>query len=91
MLGRFRLLGAAGRGGSGRCLSGPGHRERLDRRPQGPAHRSGRAAPEVLRRFRKEARLLAEANNPHVVNLLEFNEEDSVPYLVLEFVAGKNV
>ena len=53
------------------------------------AERAGR--PEALRRFRKEARLLAEANNPHVVNLLEFNEDDRVPYLVLEFVAGKNL
>ena len=47
--------------------------------------------PEALKRFRKEARLLAESNNPHVVNLLEFNDEDSIPYLVLEFVAGKNL
>src|SRR5207253_6807483 len=45
----------------------------------------------VLRRFRKEARLMAEANNPYVVNLLEYNEEDGVPYLVLEFVAGASL
>ena len=31
---------------------------------------------------------MAEANNPHVVNLLEYNEDDGIPYLVLEFVAG---
>ena len=42
----------------------------------------------VLRRFRKEARLMIEANNPHVVNLLDQNEHDGIPYLVLEFVAG---
>ena len=47
--------------------------------------------PTVLRRFRKEARLMAEANNPHVVNLLEFNEDDGIPYLVLEFVAGESL
>ena len=51
--------------------------------------RAGR--PEALKRFRKEARLLAEANNPHVVNLLEFNEDDRLPYLVLEFVAGRTL
>ena len=34
---------------------------------------------------------MAEANNPHVVNLLEFNEDDGIPYLVLEFVAGTNL
>ena len=45
----------------------------------------------VLRRFRKEARLMAEANNPFVVNLLEFNEDDGIPYMVLEFVAGNSL
>ena len=34
---------------------------------------------------------MAEANNPHVVNLLEYNEEDGIPYLVLEFVAGEGL
>ena len=34
---------------------------------------------------------MAEANNPHVVNLLEYNEDDGIPYLVLEFVAGESL
>ena len=34
---------------------------------------------------------MAEANNPYVVNLLEYNEEDGIPYLVLEFVAGESL
>ena len=90
MLGRFRLLELLGEGGQGavyRALDtadGTIVALKVLR-----TERAGR--PEVLRRFRKEARLLAEANNPYVVNLLEFNDEDSVPYLVLEYVAGKNV
>jgi eukaryotic-like serine/threonine-protein kinase len=89
-LGRFRLLELLGEGGQGAVY-----------RAQDTADgsivalkilRSDRAGrPDVLKRFRKEARLLAEANNPYVVNLLEFNDEDSVPYLVLEFVAGRNL
>ncbi len=41
--------------------------------------------------MRKEARLLAEVNNPYVANLIEFNEDGGVPYLVLEFVEGESL
>ena len=89
-LGRYRLLEKLGEGGQG-----------VVHRAEDPADGSIVAIkilrtdrvdnPEVLRRFRKEARLMAEANNPHVVNLLEFNEDDGIPYMVLEFVAGDSL
>jgi serine/threonine protein kinase/class 3 adenylate cyclase len=89
-LGRYRLLEKLGEGGQGivhRALD-PSDGSivaikilRTDRVEQ----------PAVLRRFRKEARLMAEANNPYVVNLLEFNEDDGIPYMVLEFVAGESL
>ena len=89
-LGRYRLLEKLGEGGQG-----------VVHRAEDPADGSIVAIkilrtdrvdnPEVLRRFRKEARLMAEANNPYVVNLLEFNEDDGIPYMVLEFVAGKSL
>ena len=43
------------------------------------------------RRLRKEARLLAEVANPHVANLIEVNEHDGAPYLVMEFVDGESL
>jgi serine/threonine protein kinase len=89
-LGRYRLLEKLGEGGQG-----------IVYRAEDPAQgsivaikvlRPDRADDSaVLRRFRKEARLMAEANNPYVVNLLEDNEEGGVPYLVLEFVAGEGL
>jgi serine/threonine protein kinase/class 3 adenylate cyclase len=89
-LGRYRLLEKLGEGAQG-----------IVHRAEDPADgsivaikvlRTDRiSGPEVLRRFRKEARLMAEANNPYVVNLLEFNEDDGVPYMVLEFVAGESL
>ncbi len=89
-LGRYRLLEKLGEGGQGVVYRA------LDPADQTVVAikvlRSDRAANAVvLRRFRKEARLMAEANNPHVVNLLEYNEDDGIPYLVLEFVAGTNL
>ena len=89
-LGRYRLLEKLGEGGQG-----------VVHRAEDPSDGSIVAIkilrtdrvdnPAVLRRFRKEARLMAEANNPHVVNLLEFNEDDGIPYMVLEFVAGESL
>jgi serine/threonine protein kinase len=89
-LGRFRLLGKLGEGAQG-----------LVYRAEDSANgsivaikvlRTDRVGNlDVLKRFRKEARLMAQANNPHVVNLIEFNEDDGIPYMVLEFVAGKTL
>jgi serine/threonine protein kinase/class 3 adenylate cyclase len=47
--------------------------------------------PGALLRLRKEARLLAEANNPFVTNLIEVNEDDGIHYLALEYVHGTSL
>src|SRR5207248_3089713 len=68
-LGRYRLLEKLGEGGLGAVY-------RAEDLADGAVvavkllhpHRSGR--PGALRRFRKEARLLAEVNNPYVANLV---------------------
>ena len=89
-LGRYRLVEKLGEGGQGVVY-------RAEDTANGrvvaiKVLRAERAADSnVLRRFRKEARLMAEANNPEVVNLLEFNEEDGIPYLVLEFISGEGL
>ena len=89
-LGRYQLLDKLGEGGQGVVY-----------RASDPADgsivalkvlRTDRGANSaMLRRFRKEARLMAQVNNPNVVNLLEYNEDDGAPYLVLEFVAGDHL
>ena len=86
-LGRFRLLERIGRGGMGSVYRAEdlGDGSVVAIKVQDPRHAR---QPEALRRFRKEARMLAEVNNPYVTNLLEANEDAGIPYLVLEFVDG---
>jgi serine/threonine protein kinase/class 3 adenylate cyclase len=89
-LGRFRLLEKLGEGGMGAVYraedEGDGAVVAIKvLRPDLMKH------ADALRRFHKEARLLAEVNNPHVTNLLEVNEDKGVHYLVLEFVAGQTL
>jgi len=44
--------------------------------------------PVVLRRFAKEARMLAQAANPFVANLVDSNSDRDLHFLVIEFVSG---
>ena len=46
---------------------------------------------ELLRRFRKEARVLARVGSPYIANILDLNEDRRVHYLVLELVTGGSV
>jgi serine/threonine protein kinase/class 3 adenylate cyclase len=47
--------------------------------------------PDSLKRFHKEARMLAEANNAHVTNLIEVNEDDGIHFIALEYVRGRSL
>jgi serine/threonine protein kinase/class 3 adenylate cyclase len=47
--------------------------------------------PDVVRRFRKEARVLAAVESPHIANLVDVNQDRGLHYLVLEYVPGGSV
>lgn len=49
------------------------------------------ADAELLRRFRKEARVLAKVGSPYIANFIDLNEDRGLHYLVLELVAGGSV
>jgi serine/threonine protein kinase/class 3 adenylate cyclase len=89
-LGRFRLLDKLGQGGMGRVY-------RAEDTADGRVVAIKVLNPDwarnsnALRRFHKEARLLAEVNNPYITNLLEVNEDGGIHYLALEFVPGQSV
>jgi serine/threonine protein kinase/class 3 adenylate cyclase len=89
-LGRYRLVKLLGQGGMGAVYQAEDVTDQTTvaikvLRPEWASR------PTALRRFQKEARLLAEVNNPHVTNLLEVNEDGGIHYLVLEFIAGQTV
>jgi len=46
---------------------------------------------ELLRRFRKEARVLARVGSPYIANFLDLNEDRGLHYLALELVPGGSV
>lgn len=89
-LGRFLLREKLGEGGMGTVFRGEDAtdgsivaikvlRDQLVQRP------------DSLRRFYKEARLLAEINNPYVTNLVEINEDDGIHFIALEFMRGTSL
>jgi serine/threonine protein kinase/class 3 adenylate cyclase len=89
-LGRFRILKKLGQGGMGAVY--------LAEDPAAGKHVAIKVLradwakrPNALRRFHKEARLLAEVHNPYVANLLEVNEDAGIHYLALEFVEGQSL
>jgi len=43
---------------------------------------------EIKNRFKNEASLLAELNHPNIVNLYDFDEDETGLYLIMEFVEG---
>ena len=89
-LGRFLLHEKIGEGGMGAVYRGE---DPADGSPVAIKVLRGYWArrPEALRRLYKEARLLAEANNPFVANLIELNEDDGVHFLALEYVRGSSL
>ena len=42
-------------------------------------------------RFRREAQILAQLNNPHIVRVFEYGEEGGCQYMVQEYVDGTNL
>jgi len=42
----------------------------------------------LLKRFNREARILAGLSHPNIVKVLDFGDHEGTPYLVMEFISG---
>ena len=81
-----------GQGGMGRVYRAEDIADGSVVASQGPQRADDRqVGPRPSSRFLKEARLLAEVNNPRVTNFIEVNEDDGIHYLALEFVRGTDL
>ncbi len=88
-VGKIALLEEIGRGGMGTVYAG-WHVE-LDI-PVAVKFLTGCQGDEQrIGRFRREARLCAELDDPNLLRVLDFGIEQDVPYLVMEWVPGKGL
>ncbi len=89
-LGAYRVLGRLGAGGMGIVYKG--HDDVLDRpvaiKVLAPFLREDGAA---AKRFVREARSAAGISHENVVSIFFAGEEDGAPYLVMEFVEGRDL
>ncbi len=49
------------------------------------------ADPEFVRRFELEAAAVAQLRHPHIVQVYDFNHEDDVYYMVMEYLPGESL
>jgi serine/threonine protein kinase len=88
--GRYRVLDLVGRGGMGVVY-------RVEHVRIGKIaamkllHRRLVSDVELLRRFHVEAEAISRLNHPNIVQVFDFGEVDSIPYLVMEYLHGENL
>ncbi len=86
-LGHYRVTERIGAGGMGVVYRA--RDERLERDIALKVLPSGALADdEMRRRFRKEALALSRLNHPNIATIHDFNSEDGVDFLAMEFIAG---
>ena len=92
-VGRYRVTGLLGRGAMGVVYLG--HDQAIDR-PVAikTIHRrllQGEEGAEWLARFRREVRAAGRCLHPNIVTVFEYGEEGGAPYIVMEYVQGREL
>lgn len=88
--GRFEVLGELGRGGMGVVYKA---RDAADGSLVAlkVINPNLVRVPEAMARFRKEARILSRLRSPRIAQLIEINDDEGHPYLVVELIEGTNL
>jgi hypothetical protein len=87
-LGGIPLLAKIGQGGMGSVYYAIHPRLRREVAIKVLAFHPADRQPELVSRFFREAQVAAQVQSPHLVAVLDVNEEHGLHYLVMEFVAG---
>ena len=89
-LGRYLILAEIGAGGMGVVYRAED--ERLNRAVALNVLHSGSISNTKTRnRFRREARILSQLNHPHIATIFDFDTEEGIDFLVMEFVPGESL
>jgi hypothetical protein len=86
-LGIYEVVGRLGRGGMGEVYRARDTRLGREVAIKVLSHEV-RSDPDRLKRFRREATLLASLNHPNIASIYGLEEPESGPFLVLELVEG---
>src|SRR5450755_21583 len=84
-LGNYRLLRVLGHGAFAEVYLGE---HQYWERPAAIKVLHVQMEPEVHEQFRREARIIAHLQHPHILQVLDFGIQDQTPYLVMEYTSG---
>ena len=90
VLGNYTILDKLGQGGMGSVFKA--RHTRMGRTVcLKVVNAAGRQSPDVIERFRNEARALASLTHPNIVVAHDANETRGIPYLVMEYIDGADL
>ena len=88
-IGAYRLLRRVGRGGMGEVYEASRADADFDQKVAVKLLRRGLDSEDIVRRFLRERRILAQLEHPGIARLVDGGmSEDGLPFLVMEFVEG---
>ena len=87
-LGGIPLIAKLGQGGMGAVYFGFHPRLKVDVAVKVLPSRLAARSPELVKRFFREAQIAAKVKSPHLVSVIDVNDEGGLFFLVMEYVSG---